>query len=76
MRYQFTCLDVPMCLADQSCTALEGGVKELEGRPYGLLLIAVTGAPQLRVYLDLLSYLIHLVAADYSMGSMGSIELA
>ncbi len=76
MRYQYSYLDVPMCLADQSCTALEGGIKELDGRPYDLLLITAAGAPQMRVYLDRQSHLIHRVAADFSMGTMGSSELA
>lgn len=76
MRYQYGYLDIPMCLADQSCTAQEGGIKELEGRPYDLLLITAAGAPQLRVYLDRQSHLIHRVAADFSMGNMGSSELA
>lgn len=76
MRYQYSYLDVPMCLADQSCTAQEGGIKELEGRPYDLLLITTVGAPQLRVYVDRDSHLIHRVAAEFSMGTMGSSELA
>lgn len=76
MRYQYSYLDVPMCLADQSCAVQEGGIKELEGRPYDLLLITTAGAPQLRVYLDRDTHLIHRVAADFSMGTMGSSELA
>ncbi|PKN13110.1 MAG: hypothetical protein CVU69_03690 [Deltaproteobacteria bacterium HGW-Deltaproteobacteria-4] len=76
MRYQYSYLDVPMCLADLSCTAQEGGIKELEGRLYDLLLITAAGAPQLRVYVDRDSHLIHRVAAEFSMGTMGSTELA
>ena len=76
MRYQYSYLDVPMCLADQSCAVQEGGIKELAGRPYDLLLITVAGAPQLRVYVDRDSHLIHRVAAEFSMGTMGSSELA
>lgn len=76
MRYQYSYLDVPMCLADQSCTAQEGGVKVLEERPYDLLLITTAGAPQLRVYVDRDTHLIHRVAADFSMGMMGASELA
>lgn len=76
MRYQYGYLDVPMCLADESCTAQVGEVQELEGRSYDLLFITAAGAPQLRVYLDRNSHLIHRVAADFSMGSMGTSELA
>lgn len=76
MRYQYSYLDVPMCLADGSCTVEEGGVRELAGWPYDLLLITTPGAPQLRVYVDRQSHLIHRVAADFSMGPMGTSELA
>ncbi|MBE0502674.1 MAG: hypothetical protein IBX46_00950 [Desulfuromonadales bacterium] len=76
MRYQYSYLDVPMCLADQSCTGQEGGIKDWAGRPYDLLLITTAGAPQLRVYVDRDSHLIHRVAAEFSMGTMGSSELA
>jgi hypothetical protein len=76
MRYQYAYLDVPMCLADASCTAQEGGIQEVAGRPYDLLLVTAAGAPQLRVYIDRNRHLIHRVAADFAMGTMGSSELA
>lgn len=76
MRYQYGYLDVPMCLADGSCTAQERGIQVLAGRPYDLLLITAAGVPPLRVYVDRQSHLIHRVAADFAMGTLGSSELA
>lgn len=76
MRYQYGYLDLPMCLADNSCTAVSGGVVELSGQTFDLLLVTVPAAPQLRVYVDRDTHLIHRVAAKFSMGTMGSSELA
>lgn len=76
MRYQYGYLDLPMCLADNSCTAEAGGVVKLDDRSFDLLLVTVPAAPLLRVYVDRDTHLIHRVATEFSMGALGSSELA
>ncbi|MBT0665886.1 hypothetical protein KI809_16370 [Geobacter pelophilus] len=75
MIYQYSYLDLPMGLADKSYSVSYGGKKEYRGKQVDLLLVAVNGAPQLRVYIDPEKRLIVRVASDFDMG-MGSSELA
>jgi len=76
MRYQYGYLDLPMCLADGSCSARERGVAKLAGGECDLLAVTVPQAPELRVYVDRETHLIRRVAAEFSMGAAGSSELA
>lgn len=75
MIYQFTYLNLPMGLADNSSVVTYGGKDNMKGRQVDLILVEVIGAPKLRVYVDSESRLIVRVASDFDMG-MGSSELS
>lgn len=75
MMYQYSYLDLPMGLSDNSCTVTFGGRQVMRGRQLDLLIIDVKGAPRLRVYVDPVKKLIVRVASDFDMG-MGTSELS
>lgn len=75
MIYQYSYLDLPMGLADNSSLVTYGGKQTLKGRPVELMNIEVKGAPKLKVYVDSVTRLIIRVASDFNMG-MGPSELA
>jgi hypothetical protein len=75
MIYQYTYLDLPMGLADNSYQVSYAGIQELKGRSAEVLEIEVKGAPRLRIFVDRESHLILRVASAFDMG-MGASELS
>jgi outer membrane lipoprotein-sorting protein len=75
MIYQYTYLDLPMGLADNSYRVSYAGSQELKGRSAEVLEIEVKGAPRLRIFVDRESHLILRVASAFDMG-MGASELS